>query len=137
MDNMKVNHKAYEVYVRLDEFGRITDINSSVFVPADWGTHVDEGYGDKYAHAQNHYLNSPLLTDDGIPRYKLVAGKPVERTPEEIQADRDAIPPAPPTEIEQLQAENKMLSTQLKASTDRQDFIEDCIAEMAMQVYSV
>lgn len=127
----------YKVYVKADESERIIDINSSAFVSNGWGVEIDEGNGDKFAHAQGHYLDGPTFTRDKIPRYKLVDGKPVERTPEEIQADRDAIPPAPPTEIEQLQAENKTLSTQLKASTDRQDFIEDCIAEMAMQVYSV
>lgn len=127
----------YKVYVKADESKRIIDINSSAFVSNGWGVEIDEGNGDKFAHAQGHYFRRPIFTEDKIPRYKLVDGKPVERTPEEIQADRDAIPPAPPTEIEQLQAENKMLSTQLKASTDRQDFIEDCIAEMAMQVYSV
>ncbi len=30
----------------------------------------------------------------------------------------------------------KMLPLQLQAATDRQDFLEDCIAEMAMQVYA-
>lgn len=49
-------------------------------------------------------------------------------------------PPAPPVEedpitLEQLQQENKMLKSQLQASVDRSDFIEDCIAEMATGVY--
>lgn len=35
----------------------------------------------------------------------------------------------------QLLAENKLLKAQLQAQTDRSDFIEDCIAEMATQVY--
>lgn len=127
----------YRVYVQADDSGRILDISSSGFAPPNWGIEIDAGEGDKYHHAQRHYLDGPTLTEDKIPRYKLVDGKPVERTPEEIQADRDAMPPPAPTEIEQLQAENKMLYAQLKASTDRQDFIEDCIAEMAMQVYGV
>ncbi len=37
--------------------------------------------------------------------------------------------------IEELQAENKLLKVQLQAQSDRSDFIEDCIAEMATQVY--
>lgn len=37
--------------------------------------------------------------------------------------------------LEELQQENKMLKAQLKAQTERSDFIEDCIAEMATQVY--
>lgn len=30
---------------------------------------------------------------------------------------------------------HKLLSRQIEAQTDRSEFIEDCIAEMAMQVY--
>lgn len=41
----------------------------------------------------------------------------------------------PKTELEELQAENKLLKAQLQAQSDRSDFIEDCIAEMAVQVY--
>lgn len=38
--------------------------------------------------------------------------------------------------VEDLIEENKLLKAQLQAQTERSDFIEDCIAEMAMQVYS-
>ena len=38
--------------------------------------------------------------------------------------------------IATLQQENKLLKAQLKAQTDRSDFIEDCIAEMAGVVYN-
>lgn len=31
----------------------------------------------------------------------------------------------------------RLLQAQLQAATDRQDFLEDCIAEMAAAVYSV
>lgn len=40
------------------------------------------------------------------------------------------------TDVEQLQQENKLLKAQLKAQTERSDFIEDCIAEMAGVVYN-
>ena len=36
----------------------------------------------------------------------------------------------------QLQQENKFLKAQLQAQTERSDFIEDCIAEMAGVVYN-
>ena len=39
-------------------------------------------------------------------------------------------------ELKNLQQENKLLKAQLQAQTERSDFIEDCIAEMAMKVYS-
>lgn len=43
-----------------------------------------------------------------------------------------------PTEItfESIQQENKLLKAQLQAQTDRSDFIEECIAEMAGVVYN-
>lgn len=128
----------YHVYVQTDEQGRIIAVNSSAFVPAEWGTKIDSGFGDKYHHAQGNYFPQPVYTDDGIPRYKLADGQAQERTEEEIQADRDSIPEPviPPTNAE-LEAENKMLRAQLQAATDRQDFIEDCIAEMAGVVYAV
>lgn len=37
--------------------------------------------------------------------------------------------------ITALKQENKLLKAQLQAQTERSDFIEDCIAEMAVQVY--
>lgn len=44
-------------------------------------------------------------------------------------------PPKPLT-LESLKQENDLLRKQLQAQSDRNDFIEDCIAEMAMTVYS-
>jgi cell division protein FtsB len=35
----------------------------------------------------------------------------------------------------ELAAENNLLKAQIKAQSDRSDFVEDCIAEMATQVY--
>ena len=45
------------------------------------------------------------------------------------------IKPSPKSNAE-LKQENKLLKAQLNAATDRADFVEDCIAEMAMQVYA-
>ena len=45
------------------------------------------------------------------------------------------IKPAPMS-IAELEAENKLLKAQIAAQSDRADFVEDCIAEMAMQVYN-
>lgn len=94
----------YSVYVQTDEQGRITAVNSSAFVGEDWGTEIDQGYGDKYHHAQGNYFDQSIYTEDGIPRYKLEDGKPVDRTEEEIEADRAELPePNPePTENEKL-----------------------------------
>lgn len=101
-----------KVFVRVDAENRIIDINSSAFVSLDWGTEIDQGSGDRYFHAQGNYFYHPTYTEDGVPRYKLVDGKTVERTEEEIAADRTSSQgPYVPTTDERLAAlEAAMLS---------------------------
>lgn len=129
----------YVVYVKVDESNRITAINSSAFLADVTGwTEIDSGYGDKYHHAQGNYFDKPLYDERGICRYKLVNGRPVERTQEEM--DADYVPPkVKPTDTErilQLESEKKLLTAQVQALSDRNDFMEDCIAEMATIVYA-
>ena len=89
----------YIVYVRTDDAGRITAINSSAFLPdANGWVRIDNGYGDKYHHAQGNYFDKPLYDERGICRYKLVDGKPVERTQEEMDADYTPTEIKPTTE---------------------------------------
>lgn len=126
------------VYVQTDSESRVLRLEGEYSLPADltgW-TKIDEGFGDKYALAQSHYLDKPLY-DGAVLRYKLVDGKIVERTAEEIEADKAKLPkPVIPKTNAELEQENKLLKAQLNAATERSDFIEDCIAEMAMQVYA-
>lgn len=126
----------YKVFIKTDNQNRIIAINSSAFLDntESW-IKIDEGLSDKYHHAQGNYFDKPIYTDDGVPRYKLVDGKAVERTSEEIEADKPELPLPQPT-ITDLMKENELLKAQIKAQSDRNDFMEDCIAEMAMQVYS-
>ena len=131
--------RPYIVYVKVDESNRITAINSSAFLADVTGwTEIDSGYGDKYHHAQGNYLPGPLTDNRGVYRYKLVDGKPVERTQEEM--DADYVPPeVKPTDAERiskLESEKKLLTAQVQALSDRNDFMEDCIAEMATIVYA-
>lgn len=131
--------RPYIIYVKVDESNRVTSINSSAFLADVTGwTEIDSGYGDKYHHAQGNYLPGPLYDDRGICRYKLVNGRPVERTQEEM--DADYVPPeVKPTDTErisQLESEKKLLTAQVQALSDRNDFMEDCIAEMATIVYA-
>lgn len=131
----------YIVYVNTNTNGYITAVNSSAFLTDTSGwTEIDRGSGDKYHHAQGNYLPGPLMTDGGAYRYKLVNSKPVECTPEEIAEQEEANQPEPtpsiPEEVEALKNENFLLKAQIQAMSDRNDFIEDCIAEMAMQVYA-
>ena len=94
----------YKVYVKKDEIGRITTVNSDAFLPdTDGWTLIDEGETDKFHHAQGNYFPQPIMTVEGSPRYKLVDGKVIERTAEEIQSDIDAIPPPPPDPLQVTQ----------------------------------
>lgn len=126
------------VYVLTDSESRILRLEGEYSLPADltgW-TKIDEGNGDEFSLAQSHYLDKPLY-DGAVLRYKLVDGKVVERTAEEIEADKAKLPkPVIPKTNAELEQENKLLKAQLNAATERSDFIEDCIAEMAMQVYA-
>ena len=87
----------FSVYVKLDENGRIIDINSSLFLkdPSGW-VEVAQGVGDRFQHAQGNYLPKPIF-NMGIPAYKMEMGEIKERSAEEILAD---IKPPEKTEIE-------------------------------------
>lgn len=50
--------------------------------------------------------------------------------------DHPDVTPEKSTTIDDLKKENKLLKAQLQAQTERSDFIEDCIAEMAGVVYN-
>lgn len=86
----------YKVYIKTDENGIVTAINSSAFLTDLTGwIEVDEGTGDKYHHAQGNYLPKGLMTDDDIYQYKYTDGELQKRTEEEIQKERDSRPPVP------------------------------------------
>lgn len=65
-----------KVYIKINNNNDVIDINSSIFIKnlSGW-TYIDEGYGDKFAHAQGHYFNKPLINDDGKFNYKYSGGK--------------------------------------------------------------
>ena len=120
---MDENITSYKVYVKTNADGVITAVNSSAFLPdtiikADKWTEIDEGVGDKYHHAQGHYLDKPLTDDNGIYNYRLVDGKPVERTDEDKQPELDRL---------NAQAEISKLKAKLSAT----DYIAAKIAEGA------
>ena len=92
-----MNFIPYIVYVKPNDAGYITAVNSSAFLPDTTGwTEIDSGYGDKYHHAQGNYFPQPIIDERGIYRYKLVDGNPVERTQEEMDADY-VVPEVKPT----------------------------------------
>ena len=86
----------YIVYVKPDSDGYITAVNSSAFLSdvSGW-VEIDRGTGDRYHHAQGNYFDQPIITDGGAYRYKLVSGKVVKCTAQEIAAQEEANRPAP------------------------------------------
>ena len=126
------------VYVLCDSKSRVLRLEGEYSLPADltgW-TKIDEGYGDRFSLEQSHYLDKPLY-DGAVPRYKLVDGKVVERTAEEIETDKAKLPkPVIPKTNAELESENAKLKQQVSALAEQQSFYEDCIAEMAEIVYA-
>lgn len=52
-----------------------------------------------------------------------------------LQTQECKILPPQKSRVQILQEENTLLKAQIKAMSERSDFIEDCIAEMASKVY--
>ncbi len=107
----------YGVYIRVDDAGRITAINSSAFLPdTDGWTHIDEGFGDKYHHAQGNYLPLPLRDERGICRYLWDGQQVVERTREAMDADWVEPAPAPDlaAEVAALRESNRQMQEALE-----------------------
>ena len=88
-----------KVYIQTDNDGRILHCDGGYTTPDDltgW-IEIDEGTGDKYNLCQSHYFDGGLYTVDGIPRYRWDGTQAVERTEEELEADRAAIPEPKPS----------------------------------------
>ena len=105
----------YKVYVSLQD-GYITSINSDIFLSEEemsTMTEIDQGKGDKYAHAQGLYLEKGLVDKYGRYNYKFVEGKVVEVA----EAEKPTIeePKAVPTEQEKINAQLMLQIAQLKS----------------------
>lgn len=124
MDENKI-----KVYIKTDSNGNVMAVNSSIFLSDLTGwTEIDEGTGDKYVHAQGNYFEKPLTDDNGIYRYKYSNGAVYEKTEEEIETEISALPKPPMTETELLKA-------QIQALSEENEFLSDCLIEMAQTVY--
>lgn len=78
----------YKVLIKIDNASNVIAITSDAFADeSDGWIRVDEGYGDKYHHAQNYYLSKNLTDMRGVYRYKFVGGEIKEKTQEEMDAD--------------------------------------------------
>ena len=121
-----------KVYILPDSSGYITRIDggyteNNITDPENWVL-IDEGYGDRYNLCQGNYFPLPIYTEGGAYRYKLMDGKPVECTTEEIAAQEETIKtsitiiPTAEERIAELEAQNEMLL--------------QCVLEMSETVYA-
>lgn len=99
MDTTKI-----KVYIKTDNNNTVTAINSSIFLQDTTGwIEINEGNGDKYAHAQSQYLEKGLMDEKSRYNYKYDAGL-VELT----EAEKEILfPPTSlqPTEIDLMKQE--------------------------------
>lgn len=98
-------------YIKTDDTGRVT---AAAYLPYHCGD------GEVYVEIPRDFAEpvQDWVLEDGVLVYDPL---PVEKTP----ADQ----------MEVLQQENALLKAQVQALSDRGEFIEDCIAEMAQVVY--
>lgn len=125
-----------KVYVKIDESSIINEINSDIFLESVEGyVLIDEGEGDRFAHAQGNYLEQPLCDNQGHYNYLYDGGQLRLLT---VDEKMDLFPPQElrPDPIEELQKENHLLKAQVQALTDQGEFQDDLIAELAMIVYA-
>lgn len=122
-----------KVYIRIDKNSCIIEIDSSIFLNdiKDY-IEIDEGYGQKYAHAQNYYFEDkkPLRDIQGRCNYKYVGNKIVELTNEEKEK---LYPP-----VTQQPNQQELINAQLlKSNADTQLQLKNQIlvnAELVKQI---
>ena len=110
----------YIVYVKPNSRGYITAVNSSAFLTNLTGwVKIDDGYGDKYHHAQGNYFTESIYTMGGAYRYKLVDGVAVECNAGEIAEQEDANrPTSDPTTLETRVETLEADSTEMREALD-------------------
>lgn len=104
---MEFEMSPYIVYVKVNSDGYVMAVNSSEFLSdtTDW-IEINQGYGDKYHHAQGNYFDKPIYTDGGAYRYRLVGKKVVECSAEDIEAQEKAnMPEEIPSQLDVIEAQ--------------------------------
>ena len=68
-----------KVFILVNDENEIIDVASDIFLKdiTSW-IEIDEGYGDKYAHAQSQYFEKPLVNEDGSYNYKFIDNQIIE-----------------------------------------------------------
>lgn len=72
----EIKEQPIKVYVKINANNEIIEVGSSIFIKDLTGwIEIDEGYGDKYSHAQSQYFDKPLTNEDGTYKYTYENGK--------------------------------------------------------------
>lgn len=67
----EIKEQPIKVYIKVNANNEIVEVGSSIFIKDLTGwIEIDEGYGDKYSHAQSQYFDKPLMNEDGTYNYK-------------------------------------------------------------------
>lgn len=70
LERKQTTENLIKVYIQIDARNLITEINSEIFLSkTDGYIQIDQGTGDKYAHAQGHYLGAGLYDEQGHNNY--------------------------------------------------------------------
>ena len=93
------------VYIKTDDWRNVTGVNSGIFLKdTDGWIKIDEGEGDRYAHAQGNYFAKPIADAYGIYTYKYENGAVREKTEKEKEKERENLPKPQLGEGERLAA---------------------------------
>jgi len=121
-----------KVYIQIDENNRVLRCEGGYTMAniknIDEWIFIDEGDGDKYNLCQSHYFEGGLYTSSGVPIYKWNGLSVVKRDEDEIKEDENkTITPI---------SENELMKAQINALSEENEFLSDCLIEMAQVVYA-
>lgn len=73
---MEELEKPIKVYIKVNLDNEVVEINSEIFIKDLTGwICIDEGFGDKYAHAQSQYFDKSLVNEEGQFTFKYTNNK--------------------------------------------------------------
>ncbi|WP_206459475.1 hypothetical protein [Anaerovorax sp. IOR16] len=101
-------------YIVIDDKNRIIDGFSDAFkVPSDTDICINEQGGYQFRLFVDGKANPSLYDEYGVPKYKYIDGAVIERTAEEMEADRPVITPQP-TDIERIMELENVIAELIK-----------------------
>lgn len=104
MEKLNTANENIEVYIKINRAEKVIAVNSEIFIENTEGwLKIDEGKGDKYAHAQGNYFEKPIINENGVHNYVWENGAVREATAEEKEMELSSFPkPTPSAEADLL-----------------------------------